>query len=312
MKKTTSIILIILLISTTLVSCGKSKIDKLTDWMNRLTGSVAELLRQNIGEPLPTAISNDWANVINPLGEEKYPYDPAKKMKDVVNMTITQKGNGPIEMIFWVPVGKEDNKRAEELTGKHSDRYFVVGVVQMYPDPYNNLEKVKTKVYISPVEPGKEVKTMQVVAPWPNGGQIPIEYTCDGINRSPRLKIANLPEGTKSLAIIVSDPDAPMGTFIHWVAWNITPTDTIPSGIPKQAMVSVGKFRMMQGINDFGRVGYDGPCPPKGHGIHHYHFKVYALNAELDLKGNITADILKKYIDKHKLAETEVVGIYSR
>ncbi len=304
--------LAVLVAVTILISCGKSNLDRLTDWMNKLTDSVAELLRQSIGEPLPTAISNDWARVVNPLGEEKYPYDPSKKMKDVVQMTITRKNGGPIEMIFWVPVGKEDYKEAEKLAGRKSDKYFVVGVIQMYPDPYENLEKVKTKVYISAVEPGKEVSAMQIVAPWPNGGQIPRDYTCDGLNKSPRLKIANIPRGTKSLAIIVSDPDAPMGTFIHWVAWNITPTDTIPSGIPKQAMVAIGNFKMMQGINDFGRIGYDGPCPPRGHGVHHYHFKVYALDTELDLKGRITARILENAVKNHILAEAEVVGIYSR
>lgn len=100
---------------------------------------------------------------------------------------------------------------------------------------------------------------------------IPREYTCDGMNQSPELKISDAPGGTRSLTLIFDDPDAPGGTFLHWLAYDIEPTDRIPEN------ASPGT----QGVNDFGKRGYGGPCPPSG--THRYFFRVYALDSTVDL-----------------------------
>ncbi|MFA4647479.1 YbhB/YbcL family Raf kinase inhibitor-like protein [Pyrococcus kukulkanii] len=140
---------------------------------------------------------------------------------------------------------------------------------------------------------------------------IPKKYTCDGININPPLYISNIPENAKSLAIIVDDPDAPGGTFTHWIAWNIPPVKEIPEGIPKKGKVE-SPVKMIQGINDFGRIGYDGPCPPPGHGVHHYHFKVYALDITLNLTPRSTRRDLEEAMKGHIIAEAELVGTYER
>ena len=140
---------------------------------------------------------------------------------------------------------------------------------------------------------------------------IPSRYTCEGSNINPPLKLGNLDPKAVSLAIIVDDPDAPIGTFVHWVAWNIPPVSEIPEAIPKEAKV-LRPLKMMQGKNDFGRYGYDGPCPPPGHGIHHYHFKVYVLDATLELKPGAGKRELEKAMKGHILQQGELVGLYRR
>ncbi len=113
------------------------------------------------------------------------------------------------------------------------------------------------------------------------------KYTCDGENINPPLQISEVPEEAKSLALVVDDPDAPMGTFDHWVMWNISPeTTTI-----EEAKVPEGA---VQGKNNFGNNSYGGPCPPSG--THHYHFKVYALDTQLELDpSSEKADLEKSY-----------------
>jgi Raf kinase inhibitor-like YbhB/YbcL family protein len=150
---------------------------------------------------------------------------------------------------------------------------------------------------------------MKVESVFKNEGEIPREYTCDGANVSPQLSITAIPSGTKALAIIVDDPDAPIGTFTHWVAWNIEVNSeniSVPKAVPRKSSL------MVQGINDFGRIGYDGPCPPRGHGKHHYHFKVYALDAKLDLKEGARKKDLETAMKGHILSSAEIVGVYGR
>ena len=142
--------------------------------------------------------------------------------------------------------------------------------------------------------------------------RFPRQYTCDGADISPKIHIGNIPEGTKALAIIMDDPDAPVGTWVHWVAWNITPTTTIPEAVPKTRNTVKDGISFTQGINDFHKIGYGGPCPPKGHGDHHYHIKVYALDTTLNLSGNVTKQILEKAMKGHILAWGEAVAVYSR
>jgi Raf kinase inhibitor-like YbhB/YbcL family protein len=133
-----------------------------------------------------------------------------------------------------------------------------------------------------------------------NNGLIPRMYTCDGEDVNPPLTIDGLPQGTKSLVLIVDDPDAPMGNWQHWNVWNITPTNKIDeNSVPG-----------IEGLNDFGKHSYGGPCPPSG--THRYFFKVYALDIEISLPINSRKKHVEKAMSEHILAKGELVGLYKR
>jgi Raf kinase inhibitor-like YbhB/YbcL family protein len=134
-----------------------------------------------------------------------------------------------------------------------------------------------------------------------NGKPIPTKYTCDGANVNPPLTIDGIPEETKTLVLTVDDPDAPMGTFNHWVVWNIPPTTR---------KIEENTFPGTRGISTSGKHTYDGPCPP--YETHRYFFKVYALDIKLNLKLNSTIKDVEKAMKGHTLAEGELVGLYSR
>lgn len=139
-----------------------------------------------------------------------------------------------------------------------------------------------------------------------NNAPIPRKFTCDGGDINPELQIHNVPPGTKSLALIMDDPDAPVsGGFVHWVTWNIDPA------VPyiKEESMPPGA---MEGANGAGRIGYMGPCPPPGHGTHHYRFRLCALDSPLELPETTKASDLQAEIDKHLLETAELVGLYSR
>ncbi len=131
---------------------------------------------------------------------------------------------------------------------------------------------------------------------------IPEVYTCAGKNIHPALSIGNMPKGTRTLALILEDPDASKGTFDHWVTWNIPPSGTIDEG------VSVG----IEGRNGGGSNGYTGPCPPAGTGVHHYHFHIYSLDTELDLPVGSNKEALKSAMKGHILGEGEVIGLVQK
>jgi len=133
------------------------------------------------------------------------------------------------------------------------------------------------------------------------GASIPNEFTCDGQDISPPLRISDVPKGAKSLALIMDDPDAPVGTFVHWVAWNMPPTTT---EIQKDHAVG------MQGTTGFGKQGYGGPCPPSGR--HRYFFKLYALDTELNLPAETGKNGLEKAFKGHILAQAQLIGTYQR
>ncbi len=135
-----------------------------------------------------------------------------------------------------------------------------------------------------------------------NNGMIPSEYTCDGSDVSPPLVVSDVPNETKSLAIILDDPDAPMGTFTHWIVWNIPPQKTI--------FTKGEKISLPQGKTSFGSRSYGGPCPPAG--THRYFFKLYALDIILNIKEGSTKTDLEKAITGHILAEANLIGKYSR
>jgi Raf kinase inhibitor-like YbhB/YbcL family protein len=140
------------------------------------------------------------------------------------------------------------------------------------------------------------------------GEMIPTRYTCDGPDVSPELSWSGVPEAAKSLALICDDPDAPMGTWVHWVLFNIPPsTNGLAAEIPTDASLENGA---RHGTNDFRKMGYGGPCPPGG--THRYFFKLYALDAELNLESGITKAELLETMQGHILAEGQLMGTYKR
>ena len=133
-----------------------------------------------------------------------------------------------------------------------------------------------------------------------NGEMIDKRYTCEGKNINPRLVLENIPPEAKTLALIMDDPDAPGGDFVHWVVFDIPVTKIIEEdSIP-------GK----QGLNDFKRMNYGGPCPPSG--THRYYFKIYALDGELNLEQGVTKSTLESAMVGHTLAQTELMGLYRK
>ena len=140
--------------------------------------------------------------------------------------------------------------------------------------------------------------------------QIPVKYTCDGENISPPLEWAGVPEGVRSLALVCDDPDAPGGTFRHWAVFNLPPeTEYLEEGLSSPN--SPGRYQ--EGANDFGHRAYGGPCPPAGHGPHHYRFRLLALNVErLELAMEATVAQVEEEARRHLLAEAELVGHYER
>jgi hypothetical protein len=138
-----------------------------------------------------------------------------------------------------------------------------------------------------------------------SGATIPKRHTGEGEDLSPPLKWSSLPQGTKEIAIITDDTDAPtQKPFVHWVAYKIPPDRReLPEGSTEGAL---------EGKNDFGEVGYDGCMPPRGHGVHHYHFKVYALDTELDAPAGLSKDELLGAMEGHVLDAGELVGTYER
>lgn len=140
------------------------------------------------------------------------------------------------------------------------------------------------------------------------GGTIPSKYTCDGEDISPPLFWSGIPKDTQSLALISDDPDAPMGTWVHWVVYNIPPSvNELPEGVPTDKKLTNGA---LQGITDFKRIGYGGPCPPSG--THRYFFKLYALNKKVSLDAGATKKQLLDAIKGSIIAECELVGKYQR
>jgi hypothetical protein len=146
--------------------------------------------------------------------------------------------------------------------------------------------------------------TMKISSPaFEQNGDIPAEYTCDGKDASPPLEFQGIPEGAKSLALVVDDPDAPMGTWVHWTVWNITPDAT---GSDMGEVPSGGT----EGTTSFGRTGWGGPCPPSG--THRYFFKLYALDTVLNLPATAEAGDLEAAMDGHILDKAGLIGLYNR
>jgi Raf kinase inhibitor-like YbhB/YbcL family protein len=142
-----------------------------------------------------------------------------------------------------------------------------------------------------------------------DGDPIPRKYTCDGDDVSPPLEWDNLPEGAQSLAIVCEDPDAPVGTWDHWVFYSLPASEMVlPEGVPTDESLDSGAH---QGVNDFHRIGYGGPCPPRGQ-IHRYFFKIYALKIDLQLEPGADKARLMEAMKGNILGEGQLVGTYQR
>lgn len=146
-------------------------------------------------------------------------------------------------------------------------------------------------------------------AAFADGGAIPSLYTCEGADLSPALSWKDVPAGTRALALIADDPDAPVRTWTHWIVWNIPPQATLlPEGAPQVEALDNGA---RQGLNDFKRLGYGGPCPPPGK-QHRYFFKLYSLNVRLDLEPGATRGELEAAMKDHIVAQAVWMGTYRR
>ena len=153
---------------------------------------------------------------------------------------------------------------------------------------------------------------------------IPAKHSCEGADASPALKWEGAPSGAKSFALICDDPDAPGGSWTHWVIYGFPAgTMELPENVGKVDQVASVEYEMTtqtvtksmvarQGVNDFGKSGYGGPCPPRGHGVHHYHFRLYALGTELNLAPRVTRRQLESTMKGHILAQAELVGTYQQ
>jgi Raf kinase inhibitor-like YbhB/YbcL family protein len=136
-----------------------------------------------------------------------------------------------------------------------------------------------------------------------DGQEIPSRHSCEGDDLSPPLSWSGVPQGTRSLALIVDDPDAPGGTFTHWLAWGLEPAS---GGIGE------GEVAAVEGRNDFGTVEYRGPCPPPGHGPHRYFFRLHAVDADIELEPGADKQVLERALEGHVLGSAELIGRYER
>ena len=160
----------------------------------------------------------------------------------------------------------------------------------------------------APAKGGTQMEIKLISSAFKEGGMIPAKYTCDGADISPPLQWDAVPEGTKSIALICDDPDAPVGTWVHWVLFNLPgQTSSLAEKVPTDKTLASGA---RQGTNDFRRIGYGGPCPPGG--THRYFFKIYALDVQLDLQPGIDKARLLNAMHGHILAQGELMRKYKR
>jgi len=155
---------------------------------------------------------------------------------------------------------------------------------------------------------GRKMEIKITSSAFEDGALIPAKYTCDGEDVSPPLQWEAVPEGTKSIALISDDPDAPVGTWIHWVLYNLpAEVKELAEAVPADETLPGGA---RQGTTDFGRIGYGGPCPPSG--THRYFFKIYALDTDVDLPRGADKSELREAMQGHILGEGRLMGKYAR
>lgn len=180
--------------------------------------------------------------------------------------------------------------------------FFIIGCSAKQDNDNIDIRKLEPN-YISKGQQNQEVENMKLLSKsFQDNSPIPPKYTCDGEDINPGLLVKDVPKNAKSLALIMDDPDAPRGTFVHWVVWNINPSiNEIKEGIEPDGL---------QGITGFARMGYGGPCPPSG--THRYFFKLYALDIKLDLVEGSSKEDLEDAMEGHILAEAQLMGTYKR
>jgi Raf kinase inhibitor-like YbhB/YbcL family protein len=194
-----------------------------------------------------------------------------------------------------------------ETKGKLTHRATLLIMIMIFPPSCGGGS------HDAPTGPREEPKGVKMAievrsSAFEDGGVIPARYTCDGQDLTPPLSWDSVPNGTKSLALTVDDPDAPRGTFVHWMIYDLPPdTRRLPEDVPKRRTLSGG---VQQGVNGAGGIGYTGPCPPGG--THRYLFKIYALDTRLDLGGGATIARLSDAMEGHVLAEGQLMGTYRR
>jgi len=167
-----------------------------------------------------------------------------------------------------------------------------------------NFKTIKKEKYMNSSQKNIALRKIKISSPaFIENGLIPKKYTCDGKDINPPLEIKYIPENTVSLALIIDDPDAPGGVWDHWIVWNINPktTEIKENSLPEGAV---------EGLNSFGKHSYGGPCPP--HGIHHYHFKIYALKKDIKLKPLSGKKELEKAMQGNIISQAEIIGLYKK
>ncbi len=186
---------------------------------------------------------------------------------------------------------------------------IVLAVVIAYI--YLSRPSIETSIYpdqLREIISGAPASLVVKVDDFKNNSLIPTRYTCDGADLSPKIIIENIPNNTVTLAIIVFDPDAPRGVFYHWVIYDVKVNGSrmvLPEGITASSTIG------LQTRNDFGRIGYDGPCPPHGHGAHHYVFLVLALDKSIGVKYNSYNELFNEF-KGHVIAYGVYIGVYKR
>jgi len=183
--------------------------------------------------------------------------------------------------------------------------FFIIALIVLFSGCISNQPEQETKTEVENI-----LDTISISSnAFEDGTSLPVEHTCDGEDHSPALSWDTIPAGTQSIALIVDDPDAPGKTWVHWVIYNIPANSTgLPAAVPKNKTLDDGS---LQGKNDFGRIGYNGPCPPPGK-PHRYFFRVYALDTTLSLKSGATKSQLEAAMSGHILAQGEMIGKYGR
>jgi len=167
-----------------------------------------------------------------------------------------------------------------------------------------------TAAYLASVKPALANPSLTLTSPvFANNAHIPVKFSCNGDNVSPALDWSGAPPSTRSFVLIVKDPDAPLGTFHHWIIFDIPASvASLPEGVPPNPNTAFGAT---QGLNDSGTIGYTGPCPPHGKD-HHYHFHLYALDRRLGLSSNADDSQVEAAMQGHILGQTDLVGIFER
>lgn len=258
--------------------------------------------KRGLGTKFNILEMDEDANIINKIMVRRM-QEPAHLAWDGKSLWVTSWFNS---LVYEIDVNKWEIIRSFRSPAPKATGIAWDGKSLWITGTYADLYQVEVAVNVMGGEAVMELKVTS--SSFKEGGMMPKSYAGDGDNMSPPLNWSAAPQGTKSFAIISDDPDAPRGDWVHWVVFNIPASATsLKEGIPQEKLLADGS---RQGINDSGKIGYDGPCPPSG--VHRYYFKVHALDTMLDLKSGASKEELLKAMDGHILAKGHVMGRYKR